>query len=316
MTKLAFLFPGQGVQRVGMGRDLYDHYPAARQIMDRITDWIDPALLSVIFEGPEDLLRQTRYTQPAILAVSLAALAVFQEQTGCHPDMAAGHSLGEYGALYAAGVIDLETAAKLVKKRAELMDSAPPGAMAAIIGLPETQVQKAVLHMTGQGLGPLVIANYNTADQYVISGDKLAVESACAYAREELGAKRALMLPVGGAFHSPLMDNAAQAFAVYLHHFRLHNARFPVITNRDAQLTTQADAIQEKLSDQIRHSVLWLDTMRLMHQEGVKTFIEIGPGKALTGMVQKIYKDAHVYNVFDAASLEHTVTSVRKGVLA
>lgn len=312
MTKIAFLFPGQGSQSIGMGKDLYDQYPAARQIIDQFNAWVLPDLTDVMFNGPEDTLKRTLYTQPAILAVSLAALTVFQEKSACKPALAAGHSLGEYGALVSAGVIDIETAAKLVKKRAELMENAPPGAMAAILGLPETQVEKAVLHIRSQNLGVITVANYNTAEQIVVSGDRPAVEALCHYASTELGASKAVMLPVGGAFHSPLMAEASTTFAVHLSHFNFHDAAFPVITNVDAQLTTQADAFREKLSEQIHASVQWVDTLRMMHQQGVDTYIEIGPGRVLTGMAKRIYKDASFYNIFDAASLEKTLEAVRE----
>jgi len=315
MTKVALLFPGQGSQSVGMGQDLYQHYDSARQVLDSFNQWVDPNLTRVMFEGPEETLKRTLYTQPAILAVSAAAWTVFHEKSGLVPKMAAGHSLGEYGALLAAGVIDMETAAKLVKKRAELMEHAPKGAMAAILGLPETSVEKAVMHVKSQTPGVLTVANYNTAEQFVISGDAASVEAACAYAKEELGAKRALMLPVGGAFHSPLMADASTEFGQFLHHFHFHPAQFPVVTNVDAQLTHAPDDFVEKLADQIQASVRWTDSVRMMMQEGVDTFVEIGPGKVLTGMIKKIYKDATVYNVFDSASLESTVQALAERAL-
>lgn len=313
MSKIAFLFPGQGAQSVGMGKDLYEQYPAARQVIDQFTQWVSPDLKQIIFEGPEETLKRTLYTQPAILAVSLSALAVFQEKSYCQPSFAAGHSLGEYGALYAAGVIDLETAAKLVRKRAEYMENAPEGAMAAILGLPETQVEKAVLHIQSQNIGTLAVANYNTAEQIVISGDRQAVEAACEYSKE-LGALKAIMLPVGGAFHSPLMETASEHFCLDLKGFSFSDARFPVITNVDAQLTTHGEDFRGKLADQIHSSVRWADTIRLMQQEGVDTYIELGPGKVLTGMIRKIYKEAAVHNVYDGASLEKTVEAVKERI--
>lgn len=315
MTKLALLFPGQGSQSVGMGQDLYQKYDSARQVLDSFNQWVDHSLTRVMFEGPEETLKRTLYTQPAILAVSAAAWTVFREKCNVTPAMAAGHSLGEYGALLASGVIDMETAAKLVKKRAELMEHAPKGAMAAILGLPETSVEKAVLHIKSQTPGVLTVANYNTAEQFVISGDVASVEAACAYAKEELGAKRALMLPVGGAFHSPLMAAASEEFGQFLHHFHFHPAKFPVVTNVDAQLTHAPDDFMGKLADQIQSSVRWTDSVRMMMQEGVDTFVEIGPGKVLTGMIKKIYRDATVYNVFDSASLEDTVQALAERAL-
>lgn len=311
MANVAFLFPGQGSQTVGMGKDLAAQYPTAQHILRQFDQWVDPNLQQIMLEGPEEKLMQTRYTQPAILAVSIAAFQVFEESTNLMPRMAAGHSLGEYGALYAAGVIDLETAAKLVKRRAELMDAAPAGAMAAILGLPETQVEKAVLHVRNEGIGIVTVANYNTAEQFVISGEREAVEAACEFAKT-LGALKTVMLPVSGAFHSPLMADAAREFETYIKSFRFNEARFPVITNMDAQLTAHAEVFREKLVDQIESPVRWLDTIRLMMQEGVDMFVEFGPGKVLTGMMRKIYKEARLYNVYDAASLQQTVEAVRE----
>lgn len=316
MAKIAFLFPGQGAQSVGMGKDLFDNFPAARRIIEQFNQWVLPDLQQVTFEGPEESLKRTLYTQPAILSVSLAAMTAFQEKANVTPMMAAGHSLGEYGALVAAGVIDVETAAKLVKRRAELMENAPAGAMAAILGLSETDVEKAVLHVRSQNIGTIAVANYNTAEQSVVSGDPAAVEAVCQYAKDELGAMKAVMLPVGGAFHSPLMQEASSVFAGHLNEFTFNDAQFPVITNVDAQLTTKASDFREKLSDQIHSSVRWMDTMRLMHQEGVDTYIEFGPGKVLTGMIKRIYKDAALFNVSDAKSLDAAVEAVNERVHA
>lgn len=316
MAKIALLFPGQGSQSVGMGKDLVDQYPIAREIIDCFNEWVLSDLSEVAFEGPEETLKRTLYTQPAILAVSLALFTLLREKTHLMPTMVAGHSLGEYSALYAAGVIDLETAAKLVKKRAECMENAPPGAMAAILGLPETLVEKAVLHIRYEGDQQVVVANYNTADQFVVSGERSAVQAVCNYASEELGAKRAIMLPVGGAFHSPLMEAAGEPFNACLEQVRLSDAMYPVITNIDARLTIQADDFRDKMTRQICSPVRWLDTMRLMNQEGVDTYIEVGPGKVLAGMVRKVYKGATLYNVYDALSLEKTVDALQERIHA
>lgn len=310
MAKIALLFPGQGAQAVGMGQDLYETFPAARQIIDQFTEWTHPNLKEVIFQGPEETLKRTLYTQPAILAVSLAAYTVFNNHLAIQPVLAAGHSLGEYGALYAAGVIDLETAAKLIKRRAELMESAPAGAMAAVLGLEQAKVEEAVQAVQ---TGTVVIANYNTPEQHILSGEPEAVQAAGENAKA-FGASKVIPLVVGGAFHSPLMQEAAQAFAHFVKDFAFHNPAFPVITNVDAQLTTQGPACQDKLAQQIASSVRWSQTISQMNQAGIDTFIELGPGKVLTGMMKRLCKDARLFNISDSASLQQTLAGLEERI--
>lgn len=311
MSKVALVFPGQGAQSVGMGKDLYDNFPSAKAIIDQMAQWVDPQLSDIMFNGPEETLKRTLYTQPAILAVSLAALTVLKEQTNITPTLACGHSLGEYGALYAAGVIDLETTAKLIHKRAALMESAPSGAMSAVLGLGEEGVKAVVDEIQTQGKGIVTVANFNTPEQSVISGEPAAVEAAAILAKEK-GAGKVIPLPVGGAFHSPLMQPAADEFAGFVTTFPFQNAAFPVITNIDAQETSQASEFQSKLAQQISGSVQWSQTMRLMQAQGIDTYIEIGPGKVLAGMLKKFDRSARILNVFDSASLAQTVSSLNE----
>jgi [acyl-carrier-protein] S-malonyltransferase len=304
MSKTAFVFPGQGSQSVGMGKDFYEH-PAGKNIFetfDRIvTPDQTPALSEICFNGPEAELRRTLYTQPAILATSLAALELFRQRCALKPVVAAGHSLGEYGALYAAGVISLKTAAGLVKRRAELMENAPKGAMSAVLGLDGQVVEKLVAEYQAQHQAVVVVANYNTDNQVVISGQPDAV-AGVGDVLKQAGAKRVLPLPVGGAFHSPLMKEAA---AEFLADFELNNAAFPVVTNVDASDTTDKEAFRRKLGAQIDGSVRWTQTMqRMITEHGVDTVIEFGPGKVLTGMFKKMFPEVKVYNVLDMASLE------------
>jgi [acyl-carrier-protein] S-malonyltransferase len=310
MTLIAFLFPGQGAQAVGMGKDLAEFSPEAKQVFETFNRHVHPDLTRICFEGPEETLRQTQFTQPGLLAAELAALAAFQARCNVQPAFAAGHSLGEYAALFAAGVVDLDTVAQLVKKRAELMATAPEGAMAAVLGLAETQVEKAVLRVRHQDFGAITIANYNTGDQYVISGSKQAVEATIPVLKEE-GAKRVIPLEVSGAFHSPLMHDASVQFGQFVGGFNWQAARFPVVTNVDAQVTT--DGFAEKLADQIEQPVRWSAILsRLMTEEGVDTVIEFGPGRVLTNMVKKLYPAVTRYNVSDVASLEETVSGLKQ----
>lgn len=310
MSKLAFVFPGQGSQSVGMGKDFYEE-PTGRRIYDTFDKVVSGKLSDVCFNGPEEELRRTLYTQPAILATSLAALELFKERSSLRPVLTAGHSLGEYGALVASGVISLETAAQLVKRRAELMEQAPQGAMSAVLGLDGKVVADIIDAWRKEFDHVLTVANYNTDNQVVISGSPEAVE-AIATPLKEAGAKRVMPLPVGGAFHSPLMHDAAETFAVFLQEFEFNPAQAPVVTNVDAQLTTDAKAIREKLGRQIDSSVRWTQTMNRMSEEGIDTVIEFGPGKVLTGMVKKMFPEVRIFNVFDMASLDATLAELKQ----
>ena len=303
MSKVAFVFPGQGSQSVGMGKD-FAETETGKHIYETFNRIVAANLSEVCFNGPEDELRRTLYTQPAILATSIAALALFREKSTLQPALVAGHSLGEYGALFAANAISLETAAELVKRRSELMENAPKGAMSAVLGLDGSAVESVVSAYRAEHNAVLAVANYNTDGQTVISGEPTAVEGVAA-ALKEAGAKRVMPLPVGGAFHSPLMSPAAESFAEYLKGFSFQNAELPVVTNVDAALTTDAGEIQSKLGRQIDHSVRWTQTMeRMIREEGIDTVIEFGPGKVLTGMFKKMFPEVRLYNVLDLSSLE------------
>jgi len=306
MSRVAFVFPGQGSQSVGMGRDFYEH-PAGKKVYETFDRLVSANLSQICFNGPEEELRRTLYTQPAILATSIAALELFKARSGVQPVALAGHSLGEYGAHYAAGVISLETVAQLVKHRAELMENAPKGAMSAVLGLSGDAVEKVVTDYKQETGLVLAVANYNSDNQTVISGSVEAVE-AVSPRLKEAGAKRVLPLPVGGAFHSPLMHPAAEAFTDFLSDFNFHEANVPVVTNIDALPTTDASEIRRKLGRQIDGSVRWTQTMQKLVQElGVDTVVEFGPGKVLTGLFKKMFPDVRVFNVLDMASLEDVV---------
>lgn len=309
MSKVAFVFPGQGSQSVGMGQD-FSSQPAAQKVYETFNKLVASNLSDVCFNGPEEELRRTLYTQPAILATSLAALALLQEKTQVQPVLVAGHSLGEYGALYAAGVISLESAAQLVKRRSELMEAAPKGAMSAVLGLDGHSVETVVDAYRKESQAVIAVANYNTDNQTVISGAPEAVEKVSVLLKEA-GAKRVMPLPVGGAFHSPLMSPAAESFAEYLSDFDFENAQIPVVTNVDAKPTTDANEIREKLGKQIDSSVRWTQTMaHMIGEHGIDTVVEIGPGKVLTGMFKKMFPDVQLYNVLDLASAEEVAAQL------
>jgi len=229
-----------------------------------------------------------------------------REKTGLKPDYVAGHSLGEYSALYAAGVINLDDAIKLIQKRSELMTQAPSGGMTALLGIDDNKLTELIEKASANGI--ISVANYNTPDQTVITGEKNAIEAANTMAGE-MGAKRVIPLAVSGAFHSPLMKEASNQFASFVSNFNLNNASVPVITNVDAKPTIQSSEFAAKMADQIYSSVYWKQTIAYMVEQGVDTFIEIGPGKVLSGMVKKISRTSRTFNINNSQSLEEAVSA-------
>lgn len=289
LENCALIFPGQGSQFVGMGKDLYENFEAARKVFDAAGEHIK----KICFEGPQEDLNQTINTQPAIVAASLAALEVLREYTAMAPAYVAGHSLGEYCAMYTAGVLNLEDTFKLINKRAEAMSKAKGGAMSAILNPPE-----GVNEILAGVNGYVDVANYNSPAQIVITGE----EDAVAKAGELLtaaGAKRIVPLAVSGAFHSKLMKGASEEFALALKDVTINDALVPVFTNVDAQATTLAADFARKMPQQIYSSVYWTQTIENMTANGIDMFIEVGPGKVLAGLVKKIAPEATVYNVSD-----------------
>ncbi len=282
----AFIFPGQGSQAVGMGKNLYENSDTARKVFDTAQDILKMDVRKLCFEGPEDELRQTKNTQPTISVTSIAALELLKERGFC-PSVTAGHSLGEYNALYAAGAFDLSGVLSTVKQRGALMSIKNPGAMAAIIGLAEDRL-KGLCEKTDSRV---VIANYNAPDQLVIAGEEEVLKAVCDEAKTA-GAKRVIPLVVGGAFHSPLMRTAAVEFEKYLARVPIADARFPVVMNATAEPTTDAKTIKGNLAIQILSPVRWSDSIRKIESMGVETFVEVGPGKVLTGLVKRILPDA------------------------
>jgi [acyl-carrier-protein] S-malonyltransferase len=302
--KTAFIFPGQGAQSVGMGRALADRVPASREIFEKADEALGARLASLCFEGPEEELTLTANTQPAILATSIAALKALVER-GAKADYVAGHSLGEYSALVAAGSIRFEDAIRVVRRRGLFMQEAVPageGAMAALLGC-GLDLVKAVCQEASE-LGVCSAANINSPSQTVIAGHRSAVERAVELARSR-GAKRAVMLAVSAPFHCALMKPAAVLDAT-----DFAGLSVPLVTNVDAELITQGAAAREALIRQVASPVRWSDSVRRLIDEGVGRFIEIGPGKVLSGLVRQISREVTVLNVEDPDSLDAAATAL------
>ena len=330
---VAFLFPGQGSQSVGMGADIFAISSAARQVFETVDEALGISLSNLCFHGPEDVLRETINAQPAIVTVSLALLAALQESLSPDfswssplvPSYTAGHSVGEYAALVASGAIDLRSAVILVRERGRLMHhegTVCPGGMAAVIGMDEATLQEICQQATADsvanlpphahpGQGQVTIANFNAPGQIVISGEQDALALAMELAKVR-GAKRVIPLAVSGAFHSPVMQPAAAGLALAVADTNINDASIPVIGNIEALPLTDAQAIREELAQQIASPVQWTRTIELLVSVGVTTFLEIGPGQALTGMVKRIAKGVTLLNVSSAADIEKVVGIVRE----
>ena len=307
---LAFLFPGQGSQSVGMGKELAAHHPIARETFSQADAALGFPLSRLCFEGPEEKLKLTEITQPAILTVSVAAFRVLCAQ-GIKPAYAAGHSLGEYSAHVAAGTLSFEDAVRAVHHRGRYMQEAVPvgkGAMAAILGMPLEELSRICGGAAPDGV--CAPANINSPEQIVISGDAHAVERAVERAKHR-GAKRAILLPVSAPFHCALLAPAQEKMAQDLAQLSFHDPHFPVACNVDAELVTQAETARDALIRQVTGAVRWEPCVHLLIAHGVSTFVEVGPGKVLSGLLRQIDRSRTCWNVEDEASLHKTIQHLR-----
>jgi [acyl-carrier-protein] S-malonyltransferase len=318
---IAFLFPGQGSQVVGMGKELAHSHPVARQTFEEADDALGYKLSQLCFEGPEEKLKLTEITQPAILTASVAAWRVLQEK-GLKPDFVAGHSLGEYSAHVAAGTLSFADAVRTVRNRGQYMQEAVPvgvGAMAAILGMPANKVTEIASEVTnyaanyaanGAAQGEVCqAANINSPEQIVISGNAGAVDRAIKLAHER-GAKKAVSLPVSAPFHCSLMQPAQDRLAADLSALSFQNPSCPVVCNVDAAVVTSAEASRETLIRQVTGTVRWEPSVRLLIEKGVGLFVEVGPGKVLWGLMRQIDRSKTCMTVGDDASLQKTLAQI------
>lgn len=313
MNRVAFIFPGQGAQYVGMGKDFFDNFPIVKTVFEEVSDEINIDMKKLCFEGPENELVKTENTQPAILATSIAILRVLEEE-GISCDITAGLSLGEYASLVKSNVFSFKDAVKLVQKRGKYMQNEVPigvGTMAAILGLDREQLKLCIENSKRHGI--VEAANYNCPGQIVISGEIKAVEATVKKAKE-VGAKKAVLLPVSAPFHCSLLKGAGEKLQKDLEKLNINEPEISVVTNVSAKVLSSKLEVIPSLVNQVSKSILWEDSISLMIDEGVRTFIEIGPGKILSSLVKRIAEnketEVNIYNVENMDNFEQ-LTNVK-----
>lgn len=301
MSKIAFVYPGQGTQYVGMGKELYENNEKAKLLFDKIFSSLDIDLKKVMFEGPEETLKSTEYTQPAIVGLSLVLTELLKER-GIRPNYVAGHSVGEFAAFGGAEYLSLEEAVKLVAKRGEIMKKVAAkvdGTMAAILGLDSGKIQEVLRNISGVAEA----VNFNEPNQTVIAGTREAIEAACV-ALKEAGAKRAMPLAVSGPFHSSLMKEAGEELKKYADKLNFNIGEIKIIANTTATFLDSNEETKDEIYRQSFGPVKWIDTINKLKAEGVIKIYEVGPGKVLAGLIKKIDKDIEVINIDSLESLK------------
>jgi [acyl-carrier-protein] S-malonyltransferase len=303
MKPIAFIFPGQGSQYVGMGKELYENFSVAKKVFEEADDALHLSISALCFKGPEEALKLTENTQPALLTTSIATLKVLQAEKGLIPQFTAGHSLGEYSALVGSGALTFAEAVKIVHLRGKFMQEAVPvgeGAMAAVLGMEREQVEKICEEVSsGEVLTP---ANFNCPGQIVIAGHAKAVERAIERVKKD--GKKAVPLPVSAPFHSPLMKPAGERLEKALEEISVSNLRIPVVTNVEAEVNTSKDRVKGLLVAQVSSPVRWEESMRKMIGKGIEQVLEIGPGKVLSGLMKRIDNRIETGNLEDLQTLK------------